>query len=453
MKVAVFIIFALLGFANAGVIDTIVFLGNEKTQDRYLQRVVSHISGTQYSAQSDTAIFKALERTRLFSHITVVPSKNQHNDNFSIFVALKERSNFSITDIGGGLNNTEFGENSGTWVHLNFSAVYNNLFGLNHRLRFRGQIWRDRYFGADYFLPVGASPYFFDVGALVGRRPSLVFPWELSPYFNTNFGFGRRIGDNQLIYTETMPQYRKYNFLERRNFGRWEVFDSEEFWEIYQRIYYRFSINDGNYPPLFASFAGVGLSTNKIMAHENNEHWELSVDLRQSVPISQRARHSFFLRARPRLTVSGERNSFSRLLTGGQDFVRGWGNEVLGSRDTVIFENLFLGTAEYQFHILTFPAMRMFGWLSWYDESMREFSPKLTGAIFFDGGHLFNEIQNPQENPNVSAASVGLSLRVLQCRMRLGGQIDFAWQVAGDEKYLNRNRGIPIIHMGFVSQF
>ena len=449
MKIALIIVFLLFGVAGAGIIDTIVFVGNEKTRDSYLQRVVSHISKTEYSPQSDTAVFKALERTRLFSQITIVPSQNPQSGDggIAIFVVLKERGNFSVSDVGGGLNNTLFGEESGTWLVFNFRATYNNLFGLNQRLRLRGQIWEDRFVGMDYLIPIGASPYFFDVGALVGRRPSLVSPWELSPYFNTNLGFGRFIGENQLVYTETSPQFRKYNWL-YKDFGRWRVGYTDEFWEIYQSLYYRFSLNDGNYPPLFASFAGVGLSTNKIMAHEDNEHWELKADLRQNIPISQRARHSFLLRLRPTLTISGERNVYSGLLTGGQDFLRGWGTDIFGSRDPVIFENLILGTAEYQFHIFTFPAMRMFGWLSWYDESMREFSPQLAGALFFDGGHLYKT-----ESQSISAASAGVSIRLLQCRMRLGGQIDFAWQLTADEKYLNKKRNIPVIHIGFVSQF
>ena len=455
MKV-VALIFLVFGFATAGIIDTIVFVGNQKTKDSYLQGVVSHISKTEYAAKSDTAIFKALERTGLFSEIAVVPSQSSQSGDVSVFVILKERGNFSFSDIGGGFNSTLYGDPSGTWLVFNFSAVYNNLFGINQRLRFRGQIWQDRYLGIDYLIPVGASQYFFDVGAFVGRRPSLVFPWELSPYFNTNLGFGRRIGDNQLLYLETSPRYRKYNLLKREfdYFGRWKVWDSDDFWEIYQRLYYRFSMGDGDYPPLFASFAGVGLSTNKIMANENNEHWELSADLKQNIPVSHRARHSFLLRFRPKLTISGERDKYSGLLTGGQDFLRGWGCDILGSRDSVIFNNLLLGTLEYQFHIYTFPAMRMFGWLSWYDKSMKEFSPQLVGALFLDGGHLFKDISSLKESPhNTGAASAGVSIRLLQCRMRLGGQIDFAWQIAGNEKYLNTNRSVPNIHLGFVSQF
>lgn len=453
MRIISIIFFVLFWLAcvNANVIDTIIFVGDLKTKDSYLQRVVSHISKTEYSPISDTVIFKALNRTQLFSTITIVPSQNE-NGNVSVFVVLKERSNFSLIDAGAGLNDTEFGENSGTWAWIRLGARYNNFLGVNQRLSFVGQLGRDRFIGMNWLIPIGASPYFFDVGALVGRRPSLVWTWELSPYLNTNFSFGRYIGENQSVYLETEPKYRNYNLLENST-GGWKTYENDKFWEIYQSLYYRFSIDDGNYPPLFATSAGIGLSTNKIMAYGDIEHWEISSDLKQNIPISQKARHSLFLRFRPTLTISGERNKYSGLLTGGQDYVRGWSGDILGSKDAVIYNNLLLGTVEYQFHIFTLPPMKIFRWLSWYDDTMSEFAPQIIGALFLDGGYLFKDINSPKHSASVSAASTGVLVRIIQPRMRMGGEIALAWQVFGDERYLNSKREIPSIHIGIISHF
>lgn len=453
MRIILFVLFIVFGFisANADIIDTVIFAGNLKTKDKYLQKVIAHIPNTEYSSFTDTLVFNALERTKLFSEIAVIPSKNQKG-NVSIFVILKERKNFNI--LGGGLsiNDMEFGESSGTWAILSIDAYYNNFLGVNQRLRWRAQLWRDRFFGMDWRIPVGASPYFFEVGALVGRRPSLVWNWEISPYFNTNLVFGRFIGENQVVSLETSPQYRKYNNVYKSS-GEWKTFESNEFWEIHQKLYYRFSIHDNNYPPLFASFASIALSTNKIMAYEDIGFWEISSDLKQNIPISQKAKHSFFLRFRPKLTISGRHNSYNGILTGGQDYIRGWGNDVLGSKEeSGLFNNLLIGTAEYQFHIFTFPTMK-FKWLSWFDASMSGFAPQVFGALFFDGGYLFEDIDSPVKSQNIKAASAGIAIRVLQNHMRLGAEIDLAWQLDGNKKYLNKNRGAPVLHLGIVSHF
>ena len=457
MKIIIIIIIIIAGLVSANVVDTVVFVGNVKTKDKFLQKAVRPVVENGYVADTDFAIYNVLKLTKLFSDIMIIPSKKTQSDSVSIFVTLKEKNYLSIGNVGFGINSMEYGERSDIWTRLNLDVSYNNFLGIGHSLNFTGRVWRDRYFGANWHIPFGVSPYFFDVGGLVGRKPSFVFAWEISPYLNNHLRFGRYIGENQEIYFEISPQYRKYNNMTKNNNDIWQISETDKFWEIYERLYYQFSRGDRNYPPLSATFFGIGLSTNKIMAYSDEngkkkDFWGIDTDFGQNIPISQKIHHSFYIRSRISITPLGERNKYNGFLLGGQNFLRGWQDDFVGSKDNCVFNNKILGTAEYQFRIATFPSMK-FGWLSWYDKSLKNFSPILVGALFFDGGYLFKEISSPIQSTNTSASSAGISFRLLQPLMRFGGAIEFAWQIGGDEKYYNQNRKIPVLHIGIVSQF
>jgi len=440
----------------ADVIDTISFVGNTKTKNGYLQKIIAPFVKSEYNSDSENLIYKTLDSTNLFSEIMVVTSKKSQNDSVSIFVIVKENSNFSFGNAGLGLNTMEYGEPIGVWLRFNLDVNYSNFLGLGHSLNFTGGLWRERFFGTNWHIPLGASPYFFDVGALVGRKPSFVFAWEISPYFNTNVRFGRNIGEKQTLFFEISPRFRKYNDMIKNN-GEWQIFQSDDFWEIYGKLYYRFSRSDKNYPPLSATFFSTALNTNKIMPYvedgEKKDFWNINTDFKQNIPISQKIRHSLYIRSRISATPFGEHNKYDGFLLGGQELLRGWDYEILGSKDSCVFNNSVLGTLEYQFHIFTFPPIKLGNLLSWYDKSLQKFSPTLAGAVFFDAGYLYKEILSPLQSTHASAASAGISLRFLQPLMRLGGAVELAWQVAGSERYLNKNRKAPMLHIGIISQF
>jgi outer membrane protein assembly factor BamA len=457
MKNAAILVILNFFFAFAEIIDSISFVGHVKTKDEYLQKLVSPILKTQYSAASDTAIFDALAKTRIFSEIIIVPSLIKETGDVLIFVVLKEDDNFSLSGIGAGLISTMYGENTDEFrPYINLSAEYNNFLGIGHKLYWETGIWDNRFLGMYWYIPVGISPYFFDVGGVFGKRPSFVFQWELSPFVNTNFRFGRNISKEQLVFFEISPTYKKYNIMEKQR-SEWQVSRvGDEFWEIYNKLSYTFSISDNKYPPLFATFAQISLKTNALKSFEDKRLLEISGDFKQNIPISQRARHSVFAQARFTLTPFGEHNKYDGLLTGGMDFVRGWDDDIIGSLDNIlydiIFDNRILGTLEYQFHILTLPPFKL-GFLSWYDKSMSDFTPQITGAIFLDGGFLYKKITSPISSENANAASAGISIRVLQPHIRTGGSVEFAWQIRGSQRYLNENRNAPVIHIGLITQF
>ncbi|MDR0303303.1 MAG: BamA/TamA family outer membrane protein [Chitinispirillales bacterium] len=455
MKIIIIAIISIVGFTYANIIDTVLFVGNVKTKDKFLQKIVSPIIKKKYDVCTDSLIYDALKKTGLFGYISVVSSKKIDNDNVSIFVVVKENNYLSVGNAGLGINSMEYGEKSDSWLWFNLDVNYKNFLGIGHSLNFTGRVWRDRYFGANWHIPIGITPYFFEVGGLIGRNPSLVFAWETAPYFNTDFRFGRYIGNNQEIYIETSPKYSKYNNMLKVD-DKWKIHSTDEFLEIYEKLYYSLDYKDKNYPPLLATFFSVGLSTNKIMAYiedgKKKDFWNIDTDFKQNIPIFQKIRHSLYIRSRISITPWGEHNKYDGFLSGGQYYIRGWKDDILGSKDNYVFNNSILGTAEYQFNIFTFPSIK-FRWLSWYDDLLSNFSPILAGALFFDAGYLFKEISSPLQCANTNAGSVGISLRLLQPLMKIGGTLEFAWQVIGDKKYYNENRRIPVIHIGFVSQF
>ena len=368
-------------------------------------------------------------------------------------VAGEKRSNFVPIGIGGGINPTMYGEDR-TWVWLDMQFRYNNFLGRpGQRLDFDMGVFESRRFGTTWHIPVGHSDYFFDVGGLVGRTPSIVFERELSPFFNTFSRFGRNISDKHQVSYEISPRFRKYNRMEKQIRGNWRAIEVEdEFWEVYQRLRYGFLLSDNLYPPMLSTFAQISLNTNTMLAFEDNVFWGVAGELSQNVPVSYRARQSFLLRARFDVTPIGERHKYGGLLTGGMDFVRGWDYDFIGSKDEVNFSNRVIGTAEYQFYIATLPEMR-FGFASFVSPSLKGFRPILTGALFLDAGYLFENLTEPKNSINANAASTGIAIRLLQPHMRTGAAIDIAWQITGTQKYLNDNRAAPALHLGFVQHF
>ncbi|MCL2845235.1 MAG: outer membrane protein assembly factor [Chitinivibrionia bacterium] len=358
---------------------------------------------------------------------------------------------FSLSGFGGALFPTIYGENrSWLWVVLQFK--YKDFLREGQHLYFDVGAWQDRHFGTTMHIPLGASNYFFDIGGLVGRRPSLVFEEELSPYLNTFTRFGRNISERHRVCYEIAPRFRRYSLMSQNTRGDWLSGDIiDEFWEVYQRLQYRFRLSDNLYPPMLSTFAQISLNTNIMLAFEN-VFWGISGELSQNIPVSYRARQSFLLRTRFDTTPIGERHRYGGFLTGGAFFVRGWNDNFIGSRDSVNFGNRIVGTAEYQFYIATLPEMRM-GAFSWVDHTLSGFRPVMTGALFLDAGYLFETFSSPRESINANAASAGIAIRLLQPRMRSGASLDFAWQISGTQKYLNKNRNYPVVHLGFVQHF
>ena len=447
---ALFFVFVTQVCAGAAV-DSIVFVGNLRTQENFLARIVAPVINTEYSADTDSVIFRKLERTGLFNQIIIQPSLRAEDDNVVIFVILNERPAFQPIGVGAGLFGSLYGEDK-TWPWLCMQFRYNNLFGVGQRLYFDFGLFQNRYFATTWHVPVGGSDYFFDAGGLIERRPSLIFEWEISPLLNTFLRFGRMISDNQKVSYEIAPRFRRYNSVVRDAGGSWRR-DSviDNFWEVYQRLQYQIRFSDDFYPPLFSTFAQVSLNTNAMLAFQDKVFFGVSGELSQNIPVWQMARHSFLLRMRFDLTPVGERSVYGGFLTGGAAFVRGFDDDIIGSKHATIFGNRIVSTAEYQFHIVTLPEMR-FRFLSFVSQSMAGFRPEIAGAVFLDAGYLFEDFYEPK-GASVNAASMGVSLRFLQPHMRLGGAIDFAWQLRASSQYLKSNRGAPVLHIGFVQHF
>jgi len=154
------------------------------------------------------------------------------------------------------------------------------------------------------------------------------------------------------------------------------------------------------------------------------------------------------------LTPAGEHSFYEQIYMGGSSTIRGYGDNSLGAPvdstpfyNSTVFNNRFLASAEFRFLIHNFTPLN-FSFLSWYHESMSRFPVELHGALFVDAGYIWEDIENSFDYKGsnyLTAASVGVGLRVLFPSIDLRGGIDFGWPILSPHPV--EKPGVPVFHM------
>lgn len=437
-----------LTYSTAQIVDTIFFVGNERSSEKFLLRIIEPVaSWVDYQPQKiDSLISFRLLETGLFNTVTITPAW-VGRDTVTLFVAVHEANYFAITDLGGSIKDREYGEPTRfPWIEISTAISYTNFLGWGHTLTVSGSVWRMRHIGVTWLIPFRNSAYYSEISAKIGRKTSQEEAWQIRPFVDAEVLLGRYIKKNHLISVGISPQYREYHYMKQNNSDEWVSYKVTPLAELFSSVRYTMDYRDPPFDPLSGNYLRSELRTNVLMPAlneigEKTDFVELHFDYRHFIPISHQYQHTVALRARTSLTPYGDHAVYDRFEMGGDGTLRGFSEGALG--EDVIYNNRFLATLEYRLHIMAFSVDN----LKFVNEIHKD-PLELAAAVFSDFGYLWKDIKMPMaDGEHSTGASVGVSLRLLTQTFRTGVSLDLAWPVFLPANYTRNNRWIPTIHL------
>lgn len=94
-------------YLDEGIIDTVVFKGNEKTKQTYLNHLVSNVKINEpYNEAQFLEDYKKLQRVGHFTNVTRSVKPSPDSDGYTLEILLNEKAKTTTLGMGGGINSS-----------------------------------------------------------------------------------------------------------------------------------------------------------------------------------------------------------------------------------------------------------------------------------------------------------------------------------------------------------
>lgn len=348
------------------------------------------------------------------------------------------KNNFSLSDIGGSLYGTRYGDNVFPWIRVYLAGTIENLAGTDQRLTIHGSLVRVRHLGLRWELPLHNNTY-LTTGILAGSHPSIFDDWHAKQHIAGRIEIGKKLGPHHSISAELVPHYWNYDLL--------DLDYSQEFNELNSSITLKSDFRDRVFNPRRGLFFTQSFTGNPISGYSEPEsgkkvhYFGGTSDLRGYFSPND-GKITLALQAKAELIYRGELNRFDRRYLGGNETVRGFESGAFGN--DIIYKNRGTAGAECRFPLFSVKGINL-SFLSWYDPSMKCLPFDVTGVVFVNGGHLWKDLENVfnTSEPHHSAAGVGTGIRVLFPTLKISTSGDFGWPIYSPDSFKSK---MPVLH-------
>lgn len=191
-------------YLDEGIIDTVVFKGNEKTKQTYLNHLVSNVKVNEpYNEAHFLEDYKKLQRVGHFTNVTRSVKPSPDSDGYTLEILLNEKERTTTLGMGGGINSSAglFGSANysrtnirGQGETLNVNALLGSGFGAGQSLSNNQTLVRNSNLtqvSANYNIPYYRNtPYNLNRGISLLKGPN--FNVDLST--QTLVGINARTG-------------------------------------------------------------------------------------------------------------------------------------------------------------------------------------------------------------------------------------------------------------------
>ena len=187
-------------YLDEGIIDNIIYKGNEKTKTGYLNHLVSHTKINEpYNEAAFLKDYKKLQRVGNFTTVTRSVKPSPDSDGYTLEVLLSEKARMTTVGLGGGMNssaglfgsaNYTRGNVRGQGETLNFNALLGSGIGAGQSLSNNQTLVRN-----SNLTSVSASyniPYYRNSNYSLNRGVSFL----QGPNFNVDLSTQTLIGIN-----------------------------------------------------------------------------------------------------------------------------------------------------------------------------------------------------------------------------------------------------------------
>jgi outer membrane protein assembly factor BamA len=406
--------------SSGKVIDSLHYIQHSVTSNETLDRIISLGDSTHYSDSLRELFLYRLEKSDLFDSVTI-DTFTRPDSSFIVQVELREKNQFYISSIGGGIYGTRYGEEVFPWLRLDFGVSYRNLNGTGQKLTLYGSLFRIRYIGALWDIPL-SNDYFINAGALIGSHPSIYDSWHARVNFKSTVGIGKRLLQRNTIQFNLIPAYMEYEDNSSHSYDGYS--------ELISAILWKTDLRDRGLNPRRGIYFSQNFRTNHLHPYRNNSGTEIRYtggisDLRAYFAPGTKD-FIFAAQLKADLIYSGSLNRYNKLYMGGTETVRGFPSGYYG--EATIFNNMLTATAEFRFPIFSVNALNL-SFLSWYDPSLKSFPFDISGALFSTAGYLWDNLENGFSTDALSHTVIGggggLRFHLPTLKMSLCGDLAF----------------------------
>ncbi len=436
-------------YIDEGLIDKIVFSGNERTKNSYLKHLLSNSKeGQAYNEKLFNKDYQRLQGTSYFNNIsrTIIPSDS--GDGYTLEIQLNEKEKYTQIGIGGGVNsgsgifgntNISMGNLHGKGESLNINALLGSgfgagtTFGSNSNLVRRDEVAQA---SISYNVPFYKdSPYNLNRSIRFIRGPNFNVDLARQNQLTLGTGLSRRVGENHNFRLNASANYMNLDDRDRQTYLE-EV--SENIIEIdglsNQEVLTRQGndflggakgiaraeakalreeqIVDGFYLGLNPSYVysnfdnakrprdgwRTRIGFNPVWGFDEiNSYTKSNLSITKYLPLPYNS--TFILNARGGAELAGSLPQFSKYRLGGATGVRGYRQ----FSDLGLGDRLLIGTGELRTPIYNvLPPLKRY-----------KFLKNVDFAVFADAGLVGGNIRLNRITDRLSqAASVGFGLRV-----------------------------------------
>ncbi len=436
-KVALFALL-LLTPLFAKVIDSVEFTQQTITSDKTLKRVLSLNENVHYSDSLHDHFIERFERSNLFDSVSIDTLSHTDSSVIAQFT-LKEKNQLYVSSIGGGLYGNRYGEDVFPWIRVDVGVSKRNLRGTGQKLTVYGSLFRVRRIGTLWDIPL-SNDFFLQAGALIGSNPSIYDSWHLRTQIKSLVGFGKTFRQRHSAKFNISPTYMEYEDIETTRF--------DSFGELISSVQWKSDFRDRTLNPRKGFYFKQNIRSNAMKPYRDNSGETIkyitgTTDLRTF--ISPWAKDfTFAIQAKANLTYNGSLNRYNKLYMGGSETIRGFNSGHFGGES--IFNNILSGVMEFRFPIYSVKSLNL-SFLSWYDESLKSFPFDIAGALFINGGYLWEDLSEvfDKNNRYYSATGAGGGIRVHLPTLNMSVCGDVGIPIHG-----NNDSSSPTIH-GYIN--
>ncbi len=431
-------------------IREITFIGNQVTSEKLLNHYLKLTPGMPYDSHVVAEAQTALRESGLFRTATIIPRPAPGGK--KLLVVVSERPYLSVTDIGGELYGTRYGQIPSDWFFerwfdqwfkIRLGITHTNFRGMNEQLGVHFSFWDSRSLAVSWYKPFLGTRYFTKMGMSVANYPDLYQPWRYFA-FRPYLLCGSQLSTKSRVYAgvegtvgrdywsgpaacrqgtasadaadsgKQVCRESPRNILKRENFyEQLEVFAG---WIRDTR--------DNKWDPRKGLYTSLRLSTNTLYPREPEfGYHQASGDTRFFHPgFTDGHRCAYRLGTTLRIGTSA---AYDALRAGGESTIRGFATGQFGAYDTM--NNRITSSLEYRIPLFKTPEVD-FGKLSGLHTGLHDFYYRVDLAPFVDAGYLWKLLEKPTEQHD-GGIGAGLGIRVLAPTLKRSVSFDLAWNI------------------------
>ncbi|MGM0443936.1 MAG: BamA/TamA family outer membrane protein [Fibrobacterota bacterium] len=351
---------------------------------------------------------------------------------------------YQISDFGGAFVRIKQRDTLKIPIPVGVLGAENtNLFNRLHRAEIRTKLFFSRFLELNWQI----NDYPHDRYALISSRAGFNYAqqqfWDSRRYIRTRAGLYRQFNEETLLRTALIHEY---NYYEPKT-----PLETNEFSEIIAELSVTDSRGEGGINPVRAVKSRAALKSNFILPYREGSsragsaqytYLESSLGVALFIPLPTANRDRLINYTAWDLTIRGRQNPYNKYYLGSHTTLRGFEGGFLGT--DIKAENRLIHGMEYRWALIDDITLH-FPRLAQLRRELKSLKLEIDGALFYNGGALFENIKTPQKPGTYRyGAGAGAGVRIIFANLNLSASADIAAPLTHNS---HKSAALPTIHV------